>query len=287
MHRAIAALPTPISLFSGLRIRDALAPDNIILFKRTHTRALRPEGVSNNYHHRFELVVVLDRAGPMRVGNASHLLHPGEAMLIFPNQFHHYLDVAEGELEWLFVTFELANGSTIGRLRDRPRVLDQSCLGTLRLIVQQYLAEGPVDTLTMSHHLAELLRAMTGMPRIDRARCDIRSADNARDVLLERINAFVRANLGRQLSLADLAVELGYSASYMRAVFRSRFGISLGRYIRESRLSLAAHLLQTTSLSITEIAARSGFDSLFAFSRAFKNAYGISPKLYGRMVSNP
>jgi hypothetical protein len=103
---AIARLPSPESLFSGLRLTDAFAPHNIIFFKRTHTQALVPEGVSNNFHHRFELVVVLEKGGPIFVGHSSHKLVPGEGALIFPNQFHHYMDVEKGAMEWLFITFE-------------------------------------------------------------------------------------------------------------------------------------------------------------------------------------
>src|SRR5436190_20325073 len=107
VKRHLRKLPPPASLFSGARIEQSFAPDNIIFFQRTDTSALKPEGVSNNYHHRFELVSVIEKAGPVRIDRHTYDLHPGETALIFPNQFHHYLDVTKGRLEWLFITFEL------------------------------------------------------------------------------------------------------------------------------------------------------------------------------------
>ena len=55
-------METPEDLFSGLALREGFAPDNILFFRRTHTSDFRPEGVSNNFHHRFELVIEIGRA---------------------------------------------------------------------------------------------------------------------------------------------------------------------------------------------------------------------------------
>ena len=282
LRRVIKAVPPPASLFAGVQLSASFAPDNIILFKRTHTNALAPEGVSNNFHHRFELVVVLDRGGPVRVGNSSHVLKPGESVLIFPNQFHHYMDVEAGDLEWLFITFRCVESDLLSSLRDSPKVLDQESLDRLSRISELYVnckPSGP-ETLFIAHELGCLLLELLELPKIPAERLDTHSTDDSRDVLLERINGYVRANLNRKLTLEVLSRELDYSASHLRSVFRDRLGVSLGRYIRESQLSEAAKLLQRTDLIVTEIAERTGFNSLFAFSRAFKSSYGMSPKAY-------
>ena len=283
-------METPEDLFSGLALREGFAPDNILFFRRTHTSDFRPEGVSNNFHHRFELVIVLKKEGPARIGNHTHILYPGEATLIFPNQFHHYMDVKEGELLWLFITFELGKRDPIRDLQDRPRILDKATLESVQRVISLKSSMENRDgehILELSHELSRILRRMTELPVIPEERRNIHSTDDARDVILERINSIVRENLHRQITIADLAGELGYSVSYLRAIFRDRLGVSLGKYIRESRLSRAAQLLQTEEMSVTEVAEATGFESLFAFSRAFKNAYGVSPKAYSKLVNRP
>jgi AraC-like DNA-binding protein len=286
LRRAANSLQPPANLFSGLNWSHAMAPDHIVFFKRTDVSAFKPEGVSNNYHHRFELVVVLEKAGPIRIGDANFLLHPGEAALIFPNQFHHYMDVEQGRLEWLFITFELKNSDEIASLKGRPKVLDPSDLHLLALIVMEYVhpSRGVPDAVEISHHLSQLLRAMVGARDIPDGRRSIRVAENPRDLLLEKINRYVRRHLKEAPTIGDLAEALGYSVSHMRAVFRTQLGISLGRYIRESRLSHAASLLQSTKTTISEVAEKSGFASISAFSRAFKRAYGLAPNAYGKLV---
>lgn len=289
IHREITDLEVPEDLFSGLSLQDAFAPDNILFFRRTHTSAFKPEGVSNNFHHRFELLIVVKKEGSARIGNHSHVLEPGEAILIFPNQFHHYMDVEEGELEWLFITFELGNHWRILELMDRPRVLDGETLESVEKIIklQTSMENGRTDhVLELSHELAQILLRMVSLPVIPAERRNIHRTDDTRDIILEKINTVVRENLNKQITIADLAEEMGYSVSYLRAIFRDRLGVSLGKYIRESRLSRAAQLLQSKKLSVTEVAEETGFDSLFAFSRAFKNAYGVSPKAYSKLVNN-
>ncbi|MEQ1862362.1 MAG: AraC family transcriptional regulator [Chthoniobacteraceae bacterium] len=286
LRRDLARLPPPASLFSGARIEQSFAPDNIIFFQRTDATKLRPEGVSTNYHHRFELVSVFERAAPLRIDRGTHLLQPGEGALIFPNQFHHFMDVEKGELDWLFITFECHHADRIQALRDSPRVYDAHALDLLRQLVGEYVAPrvGGSDHLFLSFTLARLLEHLATLPLIATARRDIHSSDDLRDQILEKINRHVREHLDRAVSIGDLARVLGYSVSHLRAVFRDRLGVSLGRYMRESRLSEAAKLLQSSDASVSAIGERCGFESLYAFSRAFRKAYGLPPRSYRQLV---
>ena len=286
LRRLMREIHEPASLFSGMTIQQSLAPENIIIFKRTDTKLLQPEGVSVNFHHRFELVSVLDTAAPARIDRTTYDLHPGECALIFPNQFHHFMDVSKSHLDWLFITFELKNHDAIRALHNSPRVLDATCLELLNNIVQEFVHPKNTarDTLEISYALSRVLLHLLDCPQLPSDRRDIHSSDDVRDVILESINKYVRANLGRAVTIANIAEELGYSVSHLRAVFRDRLGVSLGKYMRESRLSEAAQLLQSSGLNVSDIGERCGFESLYAFSRAFRKAYGIPPRTYRQLV---
>ena len=286
LRRLVREIPQPPSLFSGLTIQQSLAPDNVIFFSRRDTALLKPAGVSVNFHHRFELVTVLETAVPARIDRTTYSLHPGECALIFPNQFHHFMDVAHGPLEWLFITFELRNSEAIRALQNSPRILDHAASEYLLGLVSEFRQplDGKPDTLEISHALSRLLRHLLTCPALPPDRRDIHSSDDVRDVILESINRYVRAHLSKSVTISDIAEELGYSVSHLRAVFRDRLGVSLGRYMRESRLSEAAQLLQSSAHNVSEIGERCGFESLYAFSRAFRKAYGIPPRTYRQLV---
>lgn len=247
---------------------------------------MRPEGVSVNFHHRFELVTVLETAAPARIDRVTYELHPGECALIFPNQFHHFMDVAKARLEWLFITFELKNSEAIRSLQNSPRVLDPAGLQLLDNLVREFVAprETGRDTLAISFLLSRLLLHLRDCGALPEGRRDIHSSDDVRDVILEHINRYVRSHLHQSVTISDIAEELGYSVSHLRAVFRDRLGVSLGRYMRESRLSEAAQLLQKSEFNVSEIGEKCGFESLYAFSRAFRKSYGIPPRTYRQLV---
>ena len=279
-------VPLPGNLFHGLRCQQSLAPDNLIFYRRGEKAPTKSEGVSNNYHHRFEFVVVTETAGPVRIDQTSYLIQPGECAVIFPNQFHHYLELNESGAGWLFLTFDIRNPEAIQGLRNAPRTLDQEALRLVEQIVGEYLhPQGDVpDSLWISYHLSRLLLHLLDCPALAEERRDIHSSTAARDVILEKIDRYVREHLNQAVTISDIARELGYSISHLRAVFRDRLGVSLGRYMRESRLAEAAQLLQASELNISAIGERCGFESLYAFSRAFRKAYGIPPRAYRQMV---
>jgi AraC-like DNA-binding protein len=158
----------------------------------------------------------------------------------------------------------------------------------LQELVNAYVKrpESKPDTLLISFYLSRLLLHLVKSPQIELQRRDIHSGDSVRDMLLEEINLYVRSHLSQSVTIADIAEHVGYSVSYLRAVFRDRLGVSLGRYMRESRLSEAAQLLQSSDLNVADVSEKCGFESLFAFSRAFRKAYGIPPRAYGNLVKN-
>ena len=68
----------------------------------------------------------------------------------------------------------------------------------------------------------------------------------------------------------------------MRKLFLSRYSTTPKQYILKQRLNMAQQLLLDTALSVTQIAERCGFTSVYHFCRAFKDKTGISPSQYGK-----
>ena len=90
---------------------------------------------------------------------------------------------------------------------------------------------------------------------------------------------YINAHIAESISAADLAVMLGYSYYHFCHVFRNVAGISVGMYLRERRLALAADDLLKGE-SVTNTAQKSGYDTPSGFTRAFVRTYGVSPFEY-------
>jgi len=82
--------------------------------------------------------------------------------------------------------------------------------------------------------------------------------------------------------------ELGGEAGLSRAAFSRRFASLIGQppltYVTWWRLARAARLLRESEDSLSEISARVGYTSEFAFANAFKREYGTPPGRYRRQV---
>jgi AraC-like DNA-binding protein len=77
------------------------------------------------------------------------------------------------------------------------------------------------------------------------------------------------------------------SRSAFAARFRTLTGDSPIRYVTRCRLVRAGRRLRTSDATLTEIAARAGYESEFSFSRAFKRAFGVAPGVYRRQDQGP
>ena len=91
--------------------------------------------------------------------------------------------------------------------------------------------------------------------------------------------ARVHAAPDAALTVGGLAREVGMSRTVFAQRFRGLVGESVMAYVARRRMHVAAGLLGTTDLSLTEIAARVGYSSV-AFSKAFKRWSGQAPGRY-------
>jgi len=91
----------------------------------------------------------------------------------------------------------------------------------------------------------------------------------------EQIKEYIDAGQCMNMSLSELSQSFAYDKFYLEKKFKQAFGISLMAYRNKKRMQLAKALLYTESVST--VAEKTGFKSIYAFSRAYKNAFGVCP----------
>ena len=87
----------------------------------------------------------------------------------------------------------------------------------------------------------------------------------------------IQRDPAREWTVASLADEVAMSRSAFAARFKELVGESPMQYITHWRMNVALTWLQEENLSLGELAARLGYRSEAAFSRAFKRFIGVSP----------
>ena len=91
------------------------------------------------------------------------------------------------------------------------------------------------------------------------------------------IHRVVEEHYTSPLSLKELAYLSGRSISSFKRDFQSIYGESPAKWIREKRLSKAYQMLQSSQMSVSDVAYSLGFENTSHFSRIFKQRYGTSP----------
>lgn len=103
-----------------------------------------------------------------------------------------------------------------------------------------------------------------------------------------KIKEYIDSNLDdTEIRISDLAERCGVSEVYFRREFKKYFAETPIEYVKRKRIELACNLLSTELYSITDVATRSGFDSISYFSSEFKRIVGVSPREYRKIEVIP
>ena len=90
-------------------------------------------------------------------------------------------------------------------------------------------------------------------------------------------------DLRERYTVEELSSRFGISASAFKKYFSAVYGKPVSQYMREKRMEKAKELLETTDVSIGEIALASGYEHQGKFGSAFKDCSGVSPLEYRRL----
>ena len=107
------------------------------------------------------------------------------------------------------------------------------------------------------------------------------------DAQVDQINGIVNRitnNMTEQLSMADLAAELGMSESRFSRFFRRSTGNSFTDFVNRVRINSACHLLMQTDHYVTDICYQVGFNNVANFNRRFLEIKGMTPSEFRRQA---
>lgn len=90
---------------------------------------------------------------------------------------------------------------------------------------------------------------------------------------------YIEKNLTEELDINEIAGKAYVSSFYFQKIFNALCGFTVGEYIRNRRLTLAAQELCSTNIKVVDVALKYCYESPDSFARAFTKFHGINPSL--------
>lgn len=227
----------------------------------------------------FQIVFIARGSGTFESHSQSKTeVVAGDALLLFPNEWHRYRPSEETGWSEYWVGFRGQEAERIIEAFFSPN--QAVCkVGLSDAIIQHFdqilhWLRKPVaakEQILASHIPLILAFLKSGaLPQEN-------SLSKDSEIVLQA-KATMLANLETQTNLEALAKDLGVSYSRFRFAFKKQTGYSPREFENMIKLNRSRDLLLREGMSVTETAIALGYSTVYYFSRAFKKQFGQSPK---------
>lgn len=247
------------------------------------------EDVESNHHFgphvRTEYVIhlVTKGTGTFRCEESIYELHENMAFLIYPGMETEYEASCESPWSYAWIGFNGGKAHTCvtnaGFLPEKP-VIPIHNMDVLLDCIQHMLE---AHQLTYSNELKRSSQLMLFFSTLidDYAEENPTPGRSIYDypcaVYVEQAIDYMQKNYGQKIKVNDLADYIGINRSYLTNSFRKILNMSPQKFLINLRLDKAISLLRETALPIHTISSQVGYDDPLAFSKMFKQKYGICP----------
>lgn len=249
------------------------------------------EDYPNHWHSSMEIVMPTDGIYHISIGDTEYNLKPGDILFISPGVLHH-LHACEGKRLILLVDFSSLNSistaiSPIMSLihpallvsNDTDSYTHKRCYDILNAVSEHYNSNELFREVDM---YALLLQLITTVGRSYAGRAS-KPGDTYQDKSQAYLDKFMRIceyidiHYSEDLSLEKVAELAGFSKYHFERLFKGFTGITFYKYLNKVRITQSQALINNPSLTMTEVALKSGFNSSSTFIRMFKQINGCTP----------
>jgi AraC-like DNA-binding protein len=223
------------------------------------------------------LVYIPTGRGTLETKQGKWAVSSGDVMVLYPGEWHNYKPSEETGWEeyWIGIRGEVLSNRILKDLfpNKTSYVKQMGHQEELIFLFNQSLKLVKRNSFGFRKILAgvviQLVASVISHENI--------KSGSRKEELCKKVIEFIRENLNTEIDFKKLSSEHHLSYNRFRTIFKNNTGVSLQQYLIQERLEHAKRLIVNTDLSIKEIAAKTGFNSLFYFSKVFKNKMGYSP----------
>lgn len=283
--------------------------DNHVLFsifKAYYPEASQgPQMYLDHKHVDLELSCILSGSGIYNCDGRDYDFHPGDVFFHSGNDVHYFKAISSAQKPALLVIrFEPRllwfSGGEWPNIQHQKLFIKNSTISR-RIPADSEAAQNVCQLLSemfaecqehkSSYELLVMVKIMEALVHMVRhfdkelREDEAGAAWQLHIARMESSKSYILGHLSEPLSLEQLAKEACLSRSHYCSIFRKLNGVSVWEYVVAQRLDLAQYKLETTNDAIMRISEDCGFSSLANFNRAFKKAFGKTPREYRKIMN--
>ena len=251
--------------------------------------------VPPHWHNDMEVIYIKKGKGRISVDLTPFIVNRGDIIVVPPGQLHSIEQFEDQSMEYENIIFQLnmlmaVQGDSCTENFFQPLMQRQigiwnhytpdssvypilsDCLNNMDNICESF---GPGYELAIKGQLFTLFHTLFAFIREPLPSHQNKSLDRLKDIL-----KYVETNYCDKISIEEAANICGFSQSHFMKFFKNNMAVSFTDYLNDYRLTMAARLLVSSSDSIVNIAAETGFDNLSYFNRLFKRKYECTPTAF-------
>lgn len=251
---------------------------------------------SFHIHYKFEIYYEIEGSRRYFIEDSAYVVNAGSVVLIGENQIHKTASLGDTPSSRIVLNFSREYLERVAQAfptvdffaflsEERNHLLTGLTVKQQNQIyglLQQLLAMED-ETSAAADALRRLLLGTLLLELKEHCRRQQeQTAENGRvsNHTVDQIQAYIAEHYAEKLTLTGIANQFYISPYYLSRMFKKSINLSLIEYINGVRIKAAQSLIERSSDSIAEIAAKTGFMTTAHFRRVFKDATGLSPQQY-------
>jgi AraC-like DNA-binding protein len=253
---------------------------------------------NNHYHSQYEIYLLLSGDRNFFIHDRVYNVHKGDLVLVSSNVLHRSVDGSSTSHERLLIEFDISffdgflvnptdlnllegfnRDCTVHRLEESEKKQFESCFFK---IIQESKENGIENNIPLKVYFLELLILINRFS----SKTLVMEFDHPSELhkKISEIIVYINSNYMFDIGLDLVAEKFFISTAHLSRAFKKVTGFTFVEYLNSLRIKEAQKLFVETTLSISEITTKVGYQSSTHFGRVFKTITGSSPREYKKLL---
>lgn len=261
------------------------------------------KSVENHIHNDFEIFVVLNSVGVVRINSNSYEVKQGDIVFINSSDVHSLsckIPFDDSVANPTFLLIQISNHfvreyfpqiqTSVFKSNNLKNVLSsQDYNFVLRLLIDSaidYFSGRDFYQLDVISEVAKTLAILYRNIEHEIISESQKQKIKKKNNRLERIISYIDANFDTQIRLEDITAKENISVTHFSHLFTATFGMTFQEFISIKRMEQCIRLMSNKEKTLMEICYESGFSDPKYMNKVFIKKYGCTPKEYRKKYLN-